>query len=44
MMATMLAELGKFPGDAPAPANENRRVQRSERLGGLLNYYHGSAA
>ena len=29
---------------APAPANENGRVQRRERLGGLLNYYHGNAA
>jgi putative transposase len=26
-----------------APANENGRVQRRERLGGLLNYYHGDA-
>jgi putative transposase len=25
---------------APAPANENAPVQRRERLGGLLNYYH----
>ena len=29
---------------APAPANENGRVQRRERLGGLLNYYHRNAA
>ena len=28
----------------PAPANENGRVQRRERLGGLLNYYHRNAA
>ena len=27
-----------------APANENGRVQRRERLGGLLNYYHRDAA
>ena len=29
---------------APAPANENGRVNRLERLGGLLNYYHRDAA
>jgi putative transposase len=29
---------------APAPANENGRVHRRERLGGLLNYYHRDAA
>ena len=29
---------------APAPANENGRVLRRERLGGLLNYYHRAAA
>src|ERR1035438_6686637 len=29
---------------APAPANENGRVLRRERLGGLLNYYHRNAA
>jgi hypothetical protein len=29
---------------APAPANENGRVYRCERLGGLLNYYHRVAA
>src|SRR5664279_742383 len=28
---------------APAPANENGRVHRRERLGGLLNYYHRNA-
>ena len=27
-----------------APANENGRVQRRERIGGLLNYYHRVAA
>jgi len=26
------------------PANENGRVQRRERLGGLLNFYHRTAA
>jgi hypothetical protein len=26
-----------------APANENGRVQRRERLGGPLNFYHRSA-
>src|ERR1022692_1322718 len=29
---------------APAPANENGRVHRHERLGGVLNYYHRNAA
>ena len=29
---------------APAPANENGRMHRRERLGGLLNYYHRDAA
>ena len=29
---------------SPAPANENGRVLRRERLGGLLNYYHRDAA
>jgi putative transposase len=29
---------------APAPTNDNGRVQRRERLGGLLNYYHRNAA
>src|SRR5450432_3863847 len=29
---------------APMPANENGRVLRRERLGGLLNYYHRDAA
>ena len=28
----------------PAPANENGRVNRRERPGGLLNYYHRDAA
>ena len=28
----------------PDPANENGRVQRRERLGGLLNFYHRTAA
>jgi hypothetical protein len=28
----------------PTPANENGRVFRRERLGGLLNYYHRNAA
>ena len=28
----------------PVAANENGRVQRRERLGGLLNYYHRAAA
>jgi hypothetical protein len=26
------------------PSNENGRVQRRERLGGLLNFYHRTAA
>ena len=30
-------------GDVGGP-NENGRVQRRERLGGLLNYYHRNAA
>jgi putative transposase len=29
---------------APEPANTNGRIARSERLGGLLNYYHRKAA
>ena len=29
---------------SPEPANENGRVQRRERLGGLLNFYHRTAA
>ena len=29
---------------APTPANENGRVRRRERLGGLLNFYHRDAA
>jgi len=29
---------------APMPVNENGRVQRRERLGGLLNFYHRNAA
>ena len=29
---------------ALAPANENGRVQRRERLGGLPNFYHRNAA
>jgi transposase InsO family protein len=28
----------------PTPANENGRVLRRERLGGVLNYYHRNAA
>jgi hypothetical protein len=36
--------LGEHLKGAPAPANENGRVQRRERLGGLLNYYHRNAA
>ncbi len=28
---------------SPDPANENGRVQRRERLGGLLNFYHRTA-
>ncbi len=28
---------------APASANENGRVLRRKRLGGLLNYYHRNA-
>jgi putative transposase len=29
---------------APVSANENGRVLRRERLGGLLNFYHRDAA
>jgi putative transposase len=29
---------------SPDPANENGRVQRRERLGGLLDFYHRTAA
>jgi len=29
---------------APEPANQNGRVRRRERLGGLLNFYHRTAA
>jgi putative transposase len=29
---------------SPEPANENGRVQPRERLGGLLNFYHRTAA
>src|SRR6202142_3214282 len=29
---------------SPEPAHENGRVQRRERLGGLLNFYHRTAA
>jgi transposase InsO family protein len=29
---------------SPEPAKENGRVQRRERLGGLLNFYHRTAA
>ena len=29
---------------APSPANTNGRIERRERLGGLLNFYHRKAA
>ena len=29
---------------APPPANPDAEVQRRERIGGLLNYYHREAA
>jgi hypothetical protein len=29
---------------APSPANTNRRVERRERLGGVLNFYRRAAA
>ena len=36
--------LGNALIDSPVVANDNERVRRRHRLGGLLSYYHHEAA